>query len=55
MIRKLSVNTIQTLGFEWPKYALIKEYCVIEDNKVEPLRNARKNAVKSSLLPKTTQ
>ena len=35
MVRKLSVDTIQDLGFDWPRYALIKEYCVIEDDKVD--------------------
>jgi len=32
---KLSVDDIQNLGFDWPKYALIEEYCVIEDGKVD--------------------
>ena len=35
MAWKLSVDDIQNLGFDWPKYALIEEYCVIEDGKVD--------------------
>jgi hypothetical protein len=31
---KLSAHDIRALGFEWPKYALIEEYCAIEDGKV---------------------
>lgn len=36
--RKLSAHDIQNLGFDWPKYALIEEYCVIEDGKVDLTR-----------------
>ena len=32
---KLSAREIQGLGFEWPKYALIQEYCVLEAGKVD--------------------
>jgi hypothetical protein len=35
MTRKLSVRELQGLGFEWPKHALIKEYCVVEGGKVD--------------------
>lgn len=35
MVRKLSVHEIESLGFEWPRYALIEEYCVIEAGKVD--------------------
>jgi hypothetical protein len=38
VIRKLSVDDIQNLGFDWPRYALIEEYCVIEDGKVDLTR-----------------
>jgi hypothetical protein len=35
---KLSARDIQDLGFDWPKYALIEEYCVMEDGKVDLVR-----------------
>lgn len=35
MTRKLSVDELQSLGFDWPKHALIEEYCVVEDGKVD--------------------
>jgi hypothetical protein len=35
MIRILPVDDIQDLGFDWPKYALIAEYSVMEDGKVD--------------------
>jgi hypothetical protein len=35
MTRKLSVRELQALGFDWPKHALIEEYCVLEDGKVD--------------------
>jgi hypothetical protein len=35
MVRKLSARDIRDLGFDWPKYALIEEYKVIEDGKVD--------------------
>ena len=35
MVRKLSVQDIRNLGFDWPKYALIEEYGIIEDGKVD--------------------
>jgi len=38
VVRKLSANDIQKLGFDWPKYVLIEEYCVIEDGKVDLTR-----------------
>jgi hypothetical protein len=34
MVRKLSIQDIQNLGFDWPKYTLIEEYQVLEDGKV---------------------
>jgi len=34
MTRKLSVQELQSLGFDWPKHALIEEHCVVEDGKV---------------------
>ena len=34
MVLKLSVDAIQRLGFEWPKYALIEKYCVVEDGEI---------------------
>jgi hypothetical protein len=38
VVRKLSADDIRNLGFDWPKYALIEEYCVIEDGKVDLTR-----------------
>lgn len=35
---KLSIDEIQALGFDWPRYALIEEYCVIEAGKVDLTR-----------------
>ena len=34
----LTLDDIQDLGFDWPKYALIGEYCVIEEGKVDLTR-----------------
>ncbi|MFC1848617.1 hypothetical protein ACFL27_00270 [candidate division CSSED10-310 bacterium] len=42
MVRKLSAHDIQNLGFDWPKYALIEQYCVIEDGKVDLTRTIEK-------------
>ena len=35
MAYNLPVSDIQGLGFDWPKYVLIEEYCVIKDGKVD--------------------
>ncbi len=35
MSLRLSINDIRRLGFEWPKQALIEEYAIIEDGKVD--------------------
>lgn len=35
MAYNLSVKELRDLGFEWPKYALIEEYCIMEDGKVD--------------------
>ena len=35
MVPKLSVADIQRLGFDWPKYALIEQYCAIHEGKVD--------------------
>ena len=35
MVSKLPVDAIRNLGFDWPKYALIEQYCVIQDGKVD--------------------
>jgi hypothetical protein len=35
MARKLSPRDIQNLGFKWPRYALIEEYCVTEEGKID--------------------
>ena len=35
MTRKLSVDKLLHLGFDWPKHALIEEYCIVEDGKVD--------------------
>ena len=42
MTRKLSVDELQGLGFDWPKYALVEEYCVVEDGKVNLDRTLEK-------------
>jgi hypothetical protein len=31
----LSVCEIRQLGFDWPRYALVEEYCVNRDGKVD--------------------
>ena len=54
VFHKLSVNDIQNLGFDWPKYALIEEYGVIKDGKVD-FQNDGRNAVKPGLLQDTTE
>lgn len=35
MVANLSVDDIRSLGFDWPAYALVEEYCVIQDGKVD--------------------
>jgi hypothetical protein len=35
MAWRLSADEIRGLGFDWPRYALIEEYCVIEVGKVD--------------------
>lgn len=35
MARALSGDDIRTLGFDWPRYALIGEYCVVVDGCVD--------------------
>jgi len=35
MVQKLSVRELQGLGFDWPKHALIEEYCFMEHGKVD--------------------
>ena len=35
MAGNLSTQEILSLGFEWPKYAVIEKYCVMEDGKVD--------------------
>ena len=35
VVRKLPVHEIQNLGFDWPRYALLEEYCILEDGKVD--------------------
>ena len=34
MTRKLSVDELRNLGFDWPKHALIEEHCFMEHGKV---------------------
>lgn len=34
MSHRLPTDSIKSLGFEWPKYSLITQYLVIEDDKV---------------------
>lgn len=31
----MRVDEIQKLGFEWPKYPIIEEYCLVEDGLVD--------------------
>ena len=31
----VAIDKIRSLGFEWPKYALIEEYCVFEQSKID--------------------
>ncbi len=42
MVRNLSARDIRDLGFDWPKYAMIEEYKVIEDGKVDLSRTIEK-------------
>ena len=35
MAPMLSVADIRGLGFDWPKYALVEQYCVTQDGKVD--------------------
>ena len=42
MIRRLSATAIRNLGFEWPKYALIEEYAVMEGGKVDLTQTVEK-------------
>ena len=35
MVGKLSANEIRNLGFDWPKYLLVEEYCVMDGGKVD--------------------
>jgi hypothetical protein len=42
MTRKLSVQGIRNLAFDWPKYALIEEYQVLEDGEVDLSRTVAK-------------
>ncbi len=35
MVKNLSADEVRKLGFDWPKYALILEYCVVEDGKID--------------------
>lgn len=38
MTCKLSAKDMQGLGFDWPKYDLIEEYCVMEDGTVDLIK-----------------
>ncbi len=42
MPHKLSVTDIENARFEWPRYTLIEEYCVIEDGKVNLVKTLEK-------------
>jgi hypothetical protein len=35
MTPRLSARELQGMGFDWPKHALIEEYSVVEDGKVD--------------------
>lgn len=32
---RLNPNEIRRLGFDWPRYALVEEYCVTEDGRID--------------------
>ena len=34
----VAIDNIRSLGFEWPKYAVIEEYCVFEQSKIDLTR-----------------
>jgi hypothetical protein len=42
MAYKLTVTDIKHLGFDWPRYPLIEEYCVTEDGKVDLAKTLEK-------------
>ena len=35
MSQMLSVEEIQNLGFDWPKHALVKQYLIVESNRID--------------------
>jgi hypothetical protein len=35
MAQEASVQRIHRLGFEWPKYALVEQCCVVQDDRVD--------------------
>ena len=35
MAQKLSADEIRALGFDWPRYSVIEQYCVAEDSEVD--------------------
>jgi hypothetical protein len=35
MTRKLSARELRDLGLDWPKHALVEEYCVVEEGQVD--------------------
>ena len=39
---KLTVTDINNLGFAWPRYPLIEEYCVMENAKVDLAKTLEK-------------
>ena len=41
VIRTMSAQDIENLGFDWPKYAVIEEYYVIEDGEVDLVRRTK--------------
>ena len=42
MAPRLTVGDIRGLGFDWPKYALIEEYCVMEHDQVDLVKTIQK-------------
>jgi hypothetical protein len=38
VVWKLSSEDIRNLGYDWPRYGLVQEYCVIEDGRVDLAR-----------------
>ena len=42
MAIKLTVEEIRALGFEWPKFALIEKYSIVEEGRIDLTRTLAK-------------